>query len=320
MLKAFLYRIIIVFFCSLFNVIYTGLSSGTLVKTVYGFVPIEQLKRGDSIYSQGEDGLLVENRVIACNMIFDESYEIKTQRESIIISGSQQIYDKSHQTWKQVCDISGQEVFVDCNGNDVKCFSCVGLCRKQFFYELMLESPHTFFATSSEILFHNIVPFIMLSFSFGGGIAFEGFMLGLGIFGITFFKDFQSKNKCKINVIIPCSQGNGSAPNPEDPEKQENKQCPHGVYEDAPYHHRNSKGLKNKSPKNGQKALDNSIQIKDTSLNRIGVSEDEFVVLKRTTEKLYHGYVAEWSELTQIMKNMLIEAGYASRSGKILCN
>ena len=100
--------------------------------------------------------------------------------------------------------------------------------------------------------------------------------------------------------------------------KDEKKKQPHGKYEDAKYHHENSTGNKNPAPKNGQKALDNSVNFKDTSPHRIGISEGQIVVLSKTLEGLYHGHVRIWTELTDIMQNALIEAGLVNSRGKIL--
>ena len=90
-----------------------------------------------------------------------------------------------------------------------------------------------------------------------------------------------------------------------------------GVYEDAGYHHPNSQGAKSKSPKNGQKALNNSVEVEDSS-GRVGVSDGEFVVLKETSPGKYHGHVRNWEELTGDMQEALKKYKLASPKGKIL--
>ena len=91
---------------------------------------------------------------------------------------------------------------------------------------------------------------------------------------------------------------------------------PHGIYEDASYHGSKGNPLKSKRPKNGQAALDKSLPLKDR--RRIAVDQGEFVVLDRTSEKLYHGHVRPWNELNQEMKNVLYKSGLVNRKGKIL--
>ena len=91
----------------------------------------------------------------------------------------------------------------------------------------------------------------------------------------------------------------------------------YGTYEKAPYHN-GGNAVKSAAPKNGQAALDNSIQVSQNSPRRIGISENEFVVLDQTTPGTYHGHVRTWEELTQTMKNVLIKAGKVTSKGKII--
>nr|WP_246873365.1 RHS repeat-associated core domain-containing protein [Enterococcus faecalis] len=94
---------------------------------------------------------------------------------------------------------------------------------------------------------------------------------------------------------------------------------PNGKYEDAPYHNKNQgNATKSKAPKNGQKALDNSYEIKNTSKRRISVSDGEFVVLDETSNGLFHGHVRKWEELTNEMKSILQKNGLVNKKGKIL--
>ena len=74
---------------------------------------------------------------------------------------------------------------------------------------------------------------------------------------------------------------------------------PKRVYDDSTYdkHGKEDKGDVSKAPKDGQKALDNSVQIKETSPLRVGVDQDngEVVVLDRHEQsgnnETYHGHV-----------------------------
>ena len=96
------------------------------------------------------------------------------------------------------------------------------------------------------------------------------------------------------------------------------KPGPNGIYEEAPYHTINSKGIKSPCPTDGQHALDNSLKvIKTEKPTRIAVSHDEFVVLMKHETGKFHGHVRPWDELTPHMKNTLRDAGLVSDSGKI---
>ena len=129
----------------------------------------------------------------------------------------------------------------------------------------------------------------------------------------------ERNNQHSQNIKDAASKrGATQFPKPPEDDKDKEKNRLNGKYEDAPYHHINSRGNKNPAPKNGQKALDNSIQIKETSPRRIGISENEIVVLDKTLEGIYHGHVRSWSELLEPMKNALIKAGLVNQAGKIL--
>ena len=56
---------------------------------------------------------------------------------------------------------------------------------------------------------------------------------------------------------------------------------------------------------------------KNTS-RRVGVSNGQIIVFDETSPGVYHGHVRSWQELTQPMKNALIENGLVNRHGKIL--
>jgi RHS repeat-associated protein len=94
------------------------------------------------------------------------------------------------------------------------------------------------------------------------------------------------------------------------------------IYEKSPKHGATTRGNVSGAPQNGQSALDNSIQIKETSTRRIGIdrSTNEFVVFDNTNPGTgtFHGHVRSWGQLTQEMKNALIKAGEVTRTGKII--
>ena len=130
------------------------------------------------------------------------------------------------------------------------------------------------------------------------------------------------KKVCKEFVSV------SSAPNPLKPEDEEEKKRkeeqefkkkhPKGRYDDAGYHKNYQSGSKSPRPINGQKALDNSFEVLDKKNTRIALSESQFIVLRRTMDGLYHGYVSTWRELTQGMRNVLINQGLVKDTGKII--
>ena len=95
-------------------------------------------------------------------------------------------------------------------------------------------------------------------------------------------------------------------------------------YRDARYHGRSaqagSRGVKSPAPKDGMAALRNSYRASENSPRRIGVdiANKEFVVLSRTHDGLWHGYVQHWDDLPQTMQNVLIRNGVTDARGKLI--
>ena len=109
---------------------------------------------------------------------------------------------------------------------------------------------------------------------------------------------------------------------------------PNGIYEDADYHRRKSpnnkknnkgknkrsgKGHKSEPPKDGQKALDNSVPAKsDTSNKRLAREGDKVVVLHQDSPGVFHGFLKDFHsrDFPQEDRNALIEAGIFKVNGK----
>jgi hypothetical protein len=100
----------------------------------------------------------------------------------------------------------------------------------------------------------------------------------------------------------------------------------HGEAVEAKYHQPQSSGLKdgvggkgNKSPcpRDVQEALDKSIGIEE-SKHRVSIQDEKFVVLRKTAEHQYHGYVVSWKDLPDKMKKALKIVGKVNDKGKIL--
>ena len=91
---------------------------------------------------------------------------------------------------------------------------------------------------------------------------------------------------------------------------------PNGKYETSPAHIRGN-SIKSPPPKNGQAALDNSIQVKGHVPRRVSIYDGEIVVFQQTTPGVFHGYVVQWDKLSNDIKNALIKSGWVNRKGKI---
>lgn len=96
------------------------------------------------------------------------------------------------------------------------------------------------------------------------------------------------------------------------------------IYKDAPYHGAADNMIKSRAPTNGQAALDNSVQVKDTSPRRVGVDAEnvELVVLDKTRahpsgDEEFHGHVRCWCDLHNDQQSALKKAGMVTSKGKI---
>jgi hypothetical protein len=84
----------------------------------------------------------------------------------------------------------------------------------------------------------------------------------------------------------------------------------HGKTHPSAKHHPNSRDGAGKPPRDAQEALDNSFKV-EKSTQRIAVQDDKVVVLKKTGEDLYHGYVVEdLNTLSQNVRDALVDNGF----------
>ncbi len=94
------------------------------------------------------------------------------------------------------------------------------------------------------------------------------------------------------------------------------------IYEANPKHGKDKKGNASAAPQNPQEVLENSLELPGNTTRRVGVDTEnkEFNVFDEHSEGKFHGHVRKWGELTQQMKNVLIDAGLVNKKGKILNN
>lgn len=90
-------------------------------------------------------------------------------------------------------------------------------------------------------------------------------------------------------------------------------------YESNPKHGDAARGVVSAEPTNAQQALENSIQIKNTSTARVAVdpSTGEYVMFREHGPGAYHGYATKnFNDLPNEAKAALQDAGLVSKSGK----
>ncbi|WP_331655372.1 hypothetical protein, partial [Aminipila sp.] len=92
------------------------------------------------------------------------------------------------------------------------------------------------------------------------------------------------------------------------------------TYEASPKHGATAKGSISAAPRNGQEALDLSIQVKSTSPRRISIDykTGEFNMFDQTSSGVFHGHVRTWDQLASEMQRALRQAGMVDSKGRIL--
>jgi hypothetical protein len=203
------------------------------------------------------------------------------------------------------------------------------------FYKLYESSHKSGINTGNTMAAGFTKQFCFTSSIYAEAAAFAAIKVGAEIFfngvkgSIEFFKDLYNKadNYDKAKGKAGASKGAGgntAMPDPdEDPDKDKNSKL---KYEDAPYHHQHSKGVKSPAPKDPQKALRNSIKFSENSDRRVGIDieNEEFVIFDKTRETnngetVYHGHTRKWDELEVDQRNALRKSfeDVITRSGKI---
>ncbi|MBI2352852.1 hypothetical protein HYV11_01245 [Candidatus Dependentiae bacterium] len=126
--------------------------------------------------------------------------------------------------------------------------------------------------------------------------------------------DFKSKKqkqknqkKVKSGVVASCGcpGPDDDDPDADDKDDEFEKKHPNGRYQESPKHHQNSSENIGKPPRNGQAALDSSIEVMGKNY-RVAIQDGKVVILMKTSSKVYHGYIVEkFKDLPRQVKNAL---------------
>ena len=235
------------------------------------------------------------------------------------------------------CEISSQEQ--DCDENTTKCITIViglvgaaagnaGVAGVTFIPGAIIGSGGIAVGASGIC-----VPGIGVIIAEGGTVAgglIGGIISGpvipvvvVGGVGIGWLVQYL-KNKKNSGGAGGGGGGGQDPTDPKDPKKDKDpkdnsKLHKNGKYVGNPKHHKNSKGNIGKPPKDGQKALDESVFVKDKKY-RIGVEDGKIIKFNKHLPGEYHGFVVEdYNKLDREAKDALYEAGLIKNktTGKI---
>ncbi|WP_169009373.1 polymorphic toxin-type HINT domain-containing protein [Faecalispora jeddahensis] len=227
--------------------------AGTLIATEDGFKPIEDIRKGDYVYSENPETGEKELKSVVQTFVnkTSELIHVFVNGEEIVTTPEHPFY-VPQQGWTAAINLRAGDVLVLSNGEYVTIEKIQHelLEKPIVVYNFEVEDFHTYYVGENGILVHNT-----------------------------------------------CS--------------------PNGAYQKASYHNKGN-ALKSAAPKNGQAALNNSVLIKGTTTRRVGISNNQFVVLDETSSGIFHGHVRSWGELTPAMQSALKKAGLVNKRGKIL--
>jgi hypothetical protein len=327
--------------------LFCSFAADTLVKIPNGYIAIEKLKIGDLVTSFD----FITKQVIVCpitniqqqtlsnsdncngsNKIMLETrieYNRNNNIDSIakiLVSNHQKFYT-SESSWCQANFLTKNN-YLNNAANLIKIENISTASYSNLvYYDITVDKTHNFFITHQDILVHNEIITVFGVLLASEKIVEVAIATGTMIYtGISLAKEFislkrsqKSSNKKRSNLTGPVGDTPPDNNNDHDPDKFK-QEHPHGKYEDAPYHRTKQSGRKSPAPKNGQKALDNSVKFSQSCKNRVGISNGQFVKLNFTSAGLYHGYVTQWKDLPKEMRDALVEVNWVNLKGKILCD
>lgn len=325
------FLLLILFFTSTLQA--EGFVVGTLVQTQVGFVPIEQLCSGDCVKLNNKNQSSSSFSIIVGTAVNNAVNYIKiTLKDGVICTASDQKFYVPKKGWVKAEELVTSDVLLCANRECINIDAIEVIQASCKLHTISVES-HMFCITTYGIIVHNAEPIgtsvaaIVLPICPPlSGAIFLGEIIAFGATIVTTYL-IHKKSKQKHNNENIVVAGSGGCPCGGKPPKHENDEDehPHGVYEDAGYHHKNSGGRKSRCPNDGQKCLDTSLPVFKNTTVRINVEDGKFVILRQSEAGKFHGYVIDsWEELckegakTQPIRNAFQKHKFVNQAGKII--
>jgi len=313
-----------------------GFLAGTLIKTVSGYVPIEQLIIGDIVVSYDHKNNCYTQYPITCVACSAADFCIKIQinDEYIYASPEQKFYVCNKRKWLAAHDLKVNDILMTVDGSEIGINAIKVINQQCTLHSLSVETNHTLCVSHNDIIAHNMVPIVaQITLTIGQAVTpiiqsilpiiQSTVIIGCATLLSKLAQKISHKNRHTTNNTQSISinnNSNGGGWNDPDDDNNNEKKHPNGTYKSASYHHKNSKNGKSKCPKNGQSLLDKAFKVEDSPNTFIAMEENTFVVFYKTMENEFHAHIRIWKELTPFMKNTLINQGLVRRSGKIIKN
>ncbi len=140
-----------------------GFVAGTLVKTIDGFIPIEELAVGDEVFTfdeQVDDFLLrtitdiVSHKVTQLIHINAQGY---ASNADIITDSKQPFYAPLQKNWCTAQDLKPGMLLQSCYEHEIVVSHVREIVQEATVYDLVIDEYHTFCVTGDGIVVHNLV-------------------------------------------------------------------------------------------------------------------------------------------------------------------
>ena len=311
-----------------------GFLAGTLVKTISGYVSIEQLIVGNIVVSYDHKSNCYTQYPITCIACSKTNSYIKIQvnNEYIYASPEQKFYVHNQNKWLPAHALKPTDTLMTVNDSAITINAIEIINQQCTVHSLSIKTNHTFCVSHNDIIAHNIIPIvaqITLTASSAVTPIIQSILpiiqstviIGCATLLSKLAQKISHKNRHTTNNTQSISinnNSNGGGWNDPDDDDNNEKKHPNGTYKDSAYHHRHSSGKKSPAPKNGQKCLDNSFKGKSNSEQRVSIENEIFVVLRKTIDREYHGYCVIWEDLHWSLQQVLRDLKVVTKSGKII--
>ncbi len=131
---------------------------GTLIYTPNGYVPIEDLKVGEEVYSYNEKTKEIEISKLTQVFIRQATNYMKVTLKTgtvIYVTPEHPFYDKETETWKPIKASKVGDKFMDEEGNEIEIASIEENEKEVTVYNLEVDGNHDYFVSKDNILVHN---------------------------------------------------------------------------------------------------------------------------------------------------------------------
>jgi hypothetical protein len=204
--------------------LFSGFSAGTLVKTVHGYIPIDQLSLNDNVICYDFVQAYVEKAVThRLSYAARDCIALTINQQQIVTASNQQFYLFYQNAWKKASQLQVGDVLVESDNKRVVIEDICLLNYPVDLYDISVKDCHNFLITDHDIVAHNFPQFFLgLSWLFGmGGAEFAGCSAG-GAFlgGILGFKLHKNQQTKKLQVAMATTPGGLFPHDPEEERKR----------------------------------------------------------------------------------------------------